>query len=151
MTIAPVDDLTEQEFLTALGIRLRLMRVARGLSQRQIADAAGIHRTVIGRIERGEVNFGIDYLRRLARALGVGASWLLPGADQHEWEAAFIAESIRAPHGPYIPHELIAALDAAPLATVEAFLSELEARAGEDIPADEVWALWERMTSKPSL
>jgi transcriptional regulator with XRE-family HTH domain len=151
MTLAPVDDQTEQKFLTALGTRLRLLRVARGQVLRQIANAAGIHRTVIGRIERGEVNFGIDYLRRLAQALGLAASWLLPGTDQHEWEAAFIAESIRAPHGPYVPHDLVAALDAAAPATAAAFLAALEARAGEDIPADEVRALWERMTREPSL
>jgi transcriptional regulator with XRE-family HTH domain len=148
-----------------LGVRLRLVRVARGLSQRQIADAAGLHSTVIGRIERGEVNFGIDYLPRLARALGIRGSWLLldtdypypslPAVPEHDeagrtvedWERAFIAKSISAPRGPYIPHDLVVALDAAPLATVETFLSELEARAGEDIPAAQLWVTWERMTS----
>ena len=36
--------------------------------------------------------------------------------------------------------------DAAP-ATVEAFLTALEARAGADIPAAQQWALWERLTT----
>lgn len=165
MTTAPVDDMTVREFRAALGVRLRLMRVARGLSRREVA-AAGTHPTVIGRIERGEVNFGIDYLRRLARVLGIGASWLLPDTDHslpcplaltehrmpgepgrtvQDWERAFIAESVSAPRGPYLPNDLVAALDTAPLATVDAFLSEMEARAGEDIPAGELWGLWERM------
>jgi transcriptional regulator with XRE-family HTH domain len=68
----------EGEFLVAVGGRLRLARLACRLSQRQVADAAGIHRTVIGRIERGEVNFGVDYLWRLAAAVGVAAGSLLP-------------------------------------------------------------------------
>jgi hypothetical protein len=63
-----------------------------------------------------------------------------------DWERAFIAASVHAPRGPYIPHDLVVALDAAALATVEAFLGELEARAGEDIPAEELWAMWERMS-----
>jgi len=65
-----------------------------------------------------------------------------------DWEAAFIAESVAArPRGPYLPNDLVVAMDAAPLATVEAFLAELEAHAGEDIPAAELWARWERITS----
>lgn len=65
-----------------------------------------------------------------------------------DWEAAFIAESMAArPRGPYLPHDLVVAMDAAPLATVEAFMAELETHAGEDIPAAELWARWERTTS----
>jgi len=65
-----------------------------------------------------------------------------------DWEAAFAAESVAAPPGgPYLPHDHVLAMNAAPLATVEAFLAGLEAHAGEDIPAAELWARWERTTS----
>jgi hypothetical protein len=37
-----------------------------------------------------------------------------------------------------------------PLATVEVFLAALGARAGNDIPADELRGLWERMTRESS-
>ena len=47
--------------------------------------------------------------------------------------------------GPYIPHDLVTALDTAMPATVDAFLAALETRAGEDIPAEQVWALWQQM------
>jgi transcriptional regulator with XRE-family HTH domain len=145
VTTPPVDEVTEQDFRVSLGLRLRLMRVARRLSQGQLANIAGIHRTVVGSIERGEVNFGVAYLPRLADALGVSASWLLPDTNQsgrtgQDWETAFIAKALAA-RGPYVPHDLVVALDAAPLATVEAFLNELEARAGENIPAEDRWAL----------
>lgn len=70
---------------------------------------------------------------------------------EEEWEAAFTAESLaRDRRGPYIPHDLVVALDTAPLATVDVFLGELEARAGEDIPAEQLWAMWEQMTSGPA-
>jgi hypothetical protein len=69
-----------------------------------------------------------------------------------DWEAAFIAESLSIPPGgPYIPHDLVTALDTAIPATVDAFLAALKARAGEDIPAQEVRALWERMTATATL
>jgi hypothetical protein len=65
-----------------------------------------------------------------------------------DWEAAFITESVAdRPRGPYLPNDLVVAMDAAPLATVEAFLAELETHAGEDIPAVELWARWERTSS----
>jgi transcriptional regulator with XRE-family HTH domain len=73
--------MTEQEFLAALGARVRVLRAARGITQREVADAAGIHRTVIGRIEQGRVNFGVDFVRRLAHALGTTPPTLMPRID----------------------------------------------------------------------
>jgi transcriptional regulator with XRE-family HTH domain len=73
--------MTEREFLAALGARVRILRAARGITQRDVADATGIHRTIIGRIERGEINFGVDYLRRLAAALGTATTTLVPRID----------------------------------------------------------------------
>jgi hypothetical protein len=80
-------------------------------------------------------------------------SVMVVSADDHfavlEWETAFIAETIvttTARPGPYLPADLMAAVDAGAPATAEAFLAALEARAGEDLPAEQLWALWERMT-----
>jgi transcriptional regulator with XRE-family HTH domain len=47
------------------------------MTQEELADAAGLHRTYIGSLERGERNVSIDNIERLAAALGVEASALL--------------------------------------------------------------------------
>ena len=48
---------------------LRARRKAGGLSQEELADLAGLHRTYVGAIERGERNVSIDNIERLSIAL----------------------------------------------------------------------------------
>ena len=56
---------------------LRRARENKGLSQEALGDAAGLHRTYVGSVERGERNISIDNIERLAEALGMPASTLL--------------------------------------------------------------------------
>jgi len=56
---------------------LRAERAARGLSQEQLADLAGLHRTYVGSVERAERNVSLDNIDRLARALGLDIAALL--------------------------------------------------------------------------
>lgn len=58
---------------------MRRERESRGLSQEQLADMAGLHRTYIGSVERGERNISIDNIERLAVALGLDPADLLRG------------------------------------------------------------------------
>jgi transcriptional regulator with XRE-family HTH domain len=56
---------------------LRKVRIEKGLSQEALADLAGLHRTYIGSVERGERNISIDNIERLAKALGCRVTDLL--------------------------------------------------------------------------
>lgn len=55
----------------AFGEAVRLHRGLAGYSQEELADRAGIHRTYIGGIERGERNPTLTMIYRLAKALGI--------------------------------------------------------------------------------
>jgi transcriptional regulator with XRE-family HTH domain len=60
-----------------LGRNIRLLREARGWSQEDYADRAGIHRTYVSGIERGRRNPTIDIVERLAAPFAVPTSDLL--------------------------------------------------------------------------
>ncbi|WP_207790382.1 helix-turn-helix domain-containing protein [Sandaracinobacter neustonicus] len=63
--------------LTALGAAIRSARQAKELSQEALADAAGIDRSHMGKIERGERNVTILNIARIAKALSSSPSTLL--------------------------------------------------------------------------
>lgn len=58
-------------------VNLRSARLARGLSQEELAARAGLHRNYIGSVERNEKNISIDSMERLAIVLGVDVVDLL--------------------------------------------------------------------------
>lgn len=58
------------------GIKVRQMRLERGLSQETFADRCGLHRTYIGAVERGERNISIENIEKIAKALEVPISLL---------------------------------------------------------------------------
>ena len=49
---------------------MRRLRLLAGLSQEALADRAGLHRTYVSSIERGERNITLENIFRLANALG---------------------------------------------------------------------------------
>lgn len=64
-------------FLKNLGLSIKLERVRRGLSQEELAERAGLHRTYIGMVERAERNITVVNLALIAKALGVSIGSLL--------------------------------------------------------------------------
>lgn len=59
---------------------LRKARLAKKLSQEDLAELANLHRTYVGSVERAERNVSIDNIERLAVALGVSPASLLRGS-----------------------------------------------------------------------
>lgn len=60
---------TKLAFLRRIGTQFRSARKEKGWSQEELADMAGIHRTYMGRIERGEANAPIYTLKKIAKVL----------------------------------------------------------------------------------
>jgi transcriptional regulator with XRE-family HTH domain len=56
---------------------VRALRHKRGISQEQLAELSGLHRTYIGAIEREERNVTLVTLEQVASALGVSCAALL--------------------------------------------------------------------------
>ncbi len=56
--------------------RVRELRTERGWSQDDLADAAGLHRTYIGTIERAEQSIGLDNIEKIAKAFKVSIAEL---------------------------------------------------------------------------
>ena len=62
---------------TRLGQNVRRLCEAKGWSQEDYADRAGIHRTYVSDIERGRRNPTVIVVEKLAEPLGVTAGQLL--------------------------------------------------------------------------
>jgi transcriptional regulator with XRE-family HTH domain len=62
-----------------LGRRVRALRDAAGASQEALGEAAGLHRTEIGHVERGEKDLRFSTILRVASGLGVDVGDLVRG------------------------------------------------------------------------
>lgn len=56
---------------------LRKLRKGLGISQEDLAEKCGLHRTYVGAIERSERNITLQTLEKLAESLGVSPQDLL--------------------------------------------------------------------------
>lgn len=62
-----------------LGARIQKLRTERGLSQEELADQSGLHRTYISHIERGSRNITVVGLCKVAKGLKLTPSELMDG------------------------------------------------------------------------
>lgn len=63
----------------SLGEQVRLARLAKRWTQEDLAHEAGLDRSFVGSLERGERNPSLDTLCRIAKALGVKLASLVEG------------------------------------------------------------------------
>ena len=59
------------KLLVKFGEKVRTERLRQNLSQEQLADKAGLHRTYIGMIERAEKNITLLNIQKIANALHI--------------------------------------------------------------------------------
>lgn len=60
------------------GAKLRQVRMQQGISQEKLAELAGLHRTFVSMVERGERNVTIATVEKLAQGLGCRMAELMP-------------------------------------------------------------------------
>ena len=72
-----MDDDGDDSWLRAVGLRVKLSRVAAGTSQEDLARRSGLSRVTLSSIERGEHAAGVLTYRKVARALGKDVGELL--------------------------------------------------------------------------
>lgn len=73
---SPLSDATAE-----FGRRVRARRNELGLSQEKLAEAAGLHWTFVGQVERGQRNLTLHNILRLASSLQVDSGELVTGMD----------------------------------------------------------------------
>ena len=67
-----------EQFVALVGENIRRERLARGMTQAQLAEDAELASNHLARIERGEVGATFFVVHRIARALGVDIAALAP-------------------------------------------------------------------------
>lgn len=70
-----------QSALKVFGLAVRELRHAKNLSQEAFADMAGLDRSYMGGIERGEHNVALINIQRIATALDIKVATLMEHAD----------------------------------------------------------------------
>ncbi|RCW65107.1 helix-turn-helix domain-containing protein [Pseudorhodoferax soli] len=122
-----------QSLVTRLGVQVRSLRMGSGLSGQDLALASGVSRSMLSRIERGQVSPSVDTLGCIARGLGVPiARFFAEQADRPEFSLVRKGrgariESLASVQG--YRHELLGHVPSAQL-NVEPYLVRLDAKAG---------------------
>jgi transcriptional regulator with XRE-family HTH domain len=85
------------ENLDSIGLRIRNLRLKRGLTQAELGKIIGITQYHVSRYEMGVIDFSVDMLCRFALALSVNPDYLLNFhkikiASKHKHLASSVAE-----------------------------------------------------------
>jgi len=77
-----------QQTAKALGARIRQLRKKKGWTQDEFAVICEIHRSHMGKIERGETNLRLSTLVVIAKNLDVRVEELLTAAEGRRWNSS---------------------------------------------------------------
>lgn len=68
---------TPRKLVTVVADNIKKVRAEVGISQEELAERSGLHRTYIGGVERGERNITLESLEKIAKALNVECALLV--------------------------------------------------------------------------
>ncbi len=71
-----------EDVLTRFGSAVRNEREKQDLSQEELAERAGMHRTYVGMVERAEKNITLRNISKIANALGLSLKDLFSKLEQ---------------------------------------------------------------------
>lgn len=74
----------QEEIRVAYGKAVRTIRQNKKISQEELADLCGLHRTYISDIELGKRNVSLENIDKIANALQVKKSELFVEVEQYE-------------------------------------------------------------------
>lgn len=63
-----------EDIKLAFGLRVKELRLEKGLSQEKLANLAGVDRTYMTQVENGKRNISIENIRKICIALDVNLS-----------------------------------------------------------------------------
>ncbi|MCP1136948.1 helix-turn-helix domain-containing protein [Paenibacillus polysaccharolyticus] len=72
----------------AVGNRIRELRKAKGWTQEQLAESAGLHYSYIGGVERGDRNISLETLEKIINGLQVTAEEIFKFKEDSEYKRA---------------------------------------------------------------
>jgi len=70
---------SREKILIEFGHLVREQRLKKEMSQEKLAEKAGLHRTYIGMVERGEKNITLTNICKISKALDISVSDLSKG------------------------------------------------------------------------
>lgn len=78
-----------------VGLRLRALRLSRGLSQRALAKAAGVTNSTISLIESGQMNPSVGALKRVLKGFPIGIAEFFAFEATPDDQVFFAAEELK--------------------------------------------------------
>lgn len=77
----PYKNTSQHLELLAFGEAVRSIRLEKGISQERLAELAGIDRSYMGGVERGEHNIALINIKRISSALNIPISKIMKNSN----------------------------------------------------------------------